>query len=128
MTAPCNPEKNNHMVVTMTYDQPTGTEPMSLTFDQIVMTCDIVCWNTGRPYTKNGQRISATLIDGVIYFSDIDRGIAGQIEPSADMLPYVERSGININGLMSAYDKCEYKELSYGSDIRSALDNHTLNQ
>ena len=38
-------------------------------------------FNTGRQYTTNGQRITATLhSDGVVTFFDHDRGVDGEFE------------------------------------------------
>lgn len=44
----------------------------------------ITVWNTGRPYTKYGQRIAACLHEGVIVFVDVDRGLHGIIEVRKD--------------------------------------------
>lgn len=39
-----------------------------------------VQWNTKRMYTEHGQRIRAEYRDGVVYFKDFDRMIAGEIK------------------------------------------------
>ena len=93
------------------------------------MTNNIVCWNTDRPYTNNGQRISATLIDGNIYFSDIDRSIAGEIVASPFTLHQIENEIDTAykSAVMPAYDTGEFKDLEWGSDIRKTLDLNTLN-
>lgn len=39
-------------------------------------------WNTGRVYTKHGQRIAAEVLDDLsVRFFDADRGIGGVIDP-----------------------------------------------
>src|SRR4051812_2320395 len=39
-------------------------------------TPEILAWNTGRPYTAQGQRIAAIAIGNGVFMSDQDRGIA----------------------------------------------------
>lgn len=46
---------------------------------------ETIHFNTGAPYTRNGQRITATLHDdGVVTFHDHDRMISGEYTPRAD--------------------------------------------
>jgi len=38
---------------------------------------EIITWNTGRQYTREGQRIGATIHEGIVQFSDYDRMVSG---------------------------------------------------
>ena len=70
----------------------------------------ILKFNTGREYTKNGQRIAAALQDnGDIVFVDIDRQIDGVIR--ADQLTFDDVLTFRCftqRGIMLAYDRNEY--------------------
>jgi len=59
-------------------------------------TVETIRFNTGRKYTANGQRITATLHDdGMVTFFDHDRGIDGEFELIGD---FTQRR------VMEAYD------------------------
>jgi len=45
---------------------------------------EIVAWNTGRQYTKEGQRIAATIYQGFVCFSDYDRMVSGAFPHTSD--------------------------------------------
>ena len=70
----------------------------------------IIKFNTGREYTKNGQRIAASLQDnGDIVFVDIDRQIDGVIRANGLTLDEVLAFGyFTQRGIMESYDKNEY--------------------
>jgi len=76
-----------------------------------------VCWNTGRPYTDEGQRIAAVVASGCVYFYDIDRGINGWYEapthPLSKWLPLED-------SVMTKYDAGEYTQ-GLPDAIREAL-------
>tara|TARA_R110000868_G_scaffold89184_6_gene248369 strand:- start:7423 stop:7701 length:279 start_codon:yes stop_codon:yes gene_type:complete len=70
----------------------------------------IIKFNTGREYTKNGQRIAASLQDsGDIVFVDVDRQIDGVIRANGLTLEDVLAFGyFTQRGIMESYDKNEY--------------------
>jgi hypothetical protein len=66
----------------------------------------IVTFNTGRNYSKYGQRIACKLIDGIIYFVDIDRGIDGQFVAETTT---IEGDPVRIQrATMAGYDAGSY--------------------
>jgi hypothetical protein len=70
----------------------------------------ILKFNTGREYTKNGQRIAATLQEnGDIVFVDVDRQIDGVISAGALTCEDVLAFGcFTQRGIMESYDRNEY--------------------
>lgn len=78
----------------------------------------VIAWNTGRGYSEHGQRIGAVLVDHLIYFADIDRGIFGVID--ADEVE-VELTPM---GVMRAYDNGMYNGCS--SDTPHIVDAKNL--
>jgi hypothetical protein len=68
-------------------------------------------FNTGRTYTENGQRITATLQDnGDIHFVDVDRHIKGLITAPGFTADEVAQFFFNQSSIMAAYDKNEYTD------------------
>lgn len=66
-------------------------------------------FNTGREYTENGQRITATLQEnGAIHFDDVDRCVKGLIEYPGFTREEVAQFFFNQPAIMAAYDKNEY--------------------
>lgn len=63
---------------------------------------DILAWNTGRTYTKHGQRMAACRTPFGIAFADKDRMISGLIQ--IDGMPLKEWD------VMVAYDHFRFKE------------------
>ena len=43
---------------------------------------EFTTWNTGCLYSEHGQRMAATVVDGEVYFLDLDRRIDGHFEVS----------------------------------------------
>jgi hypothetical protein len=80
-------------------------------------------FNTGREYTKNGQRIAAILQDnGDIVFNDIDRSICGIIRAGGFTLEDV----ITLNcftqrGIMESYDQNDYTDISGDWELKKSL-------
>lgn len=70
----------------------------------------ILKFNTGREYTKNGQRIAAALQDnGDIVFVDVDRQIDGVISAGALTLEDVLELGyFTQREIMASYDANQY--------------------
>jgi hypothetical protein len=70
----------------------------------------ILKFNTKREYTKNGQRIAASLLEnGDIVFVDVDRQIDGVISAGALTCDDVLALGcFTQRGIMESYDKNEY--------------------
>jgi hypothetical protein len=53
--------------------------------EQEATTMKTIRFNTGRLYTKAGQRVTATLRDdGVVTFMDHDRGVSGEFKLCGD--------------------------------------------
>lgn len=75
----------------------------------------IKTWNTGCLYSNAGQRIAATLIDGVVYFADADRGIDGEYRPL--VLPSFDLR----RSVMARYDANDYRAIIRNSEIANAL-------
>lgn len=76
---------------------------------------DIKTWNTGNPYSCEGQRIAATMIDGTVYFADADRGIDGEFRPL--ILPSFDLQRC----VMHRYDTNDYRAIIRNSEIANAL-------
>jgi len=70
----------------------------------------ILKFNTGREYSKNGQRIAATFLDnGDIVFVDIDRQIDGVISAGALTCADVLDLGyFTQRAIMQSYDANQY--------------------
>ena len=70
----------------------------------------ILKFNTGREYTKNGQRIAAALQDnGDIIFVDVDRQIDGVISAGALTCDDVLELGyFTQREIMASYDQNQY--------------------
>jgi len=70
----------------------------------------ILKFNTGREYTKNGQRIAAALQDnGDIIFVDVDRQIDGVISAGALTCDDVLALGcFTQREIMASYDQNQY--------------------
>jgi hypothetical protein len=70
----------------------------------------ILKFNTGREYTKNGQRIAASLQDnGDIVFVDVDRQIDGVISAGALTCDDVLELGyFTQREIMASYDANQY--------------------
>ena len=70
----------------------------------------ILKFNTGREYTKNGQRIAAALQDnGDIIFVDVDRQIDGVISAGALTCDDVLALGcFTQRAIMASYDQNQY--------------------
>ena len=60
---------------------------------------NILVWNTGRKYSKSGQRIAATIHDDKVYFVDQDRMISGVLR---ELVPLTQ------SAVMDAYDHNRY--------------------
>lgn len=67
---------------------------------------EVLAWNTGRQYTKEGQRIAAVRVAGGIVFVDVDRGIDGFIVD----VPFTEAR------ILEAYDNNRYTGQFYQFD------------
>lgn len=79
----------------------------------------ILTFNTGREYTKNGQRIAAARVDGGVVFVDIDRGIDGFIADAAGSA----RVALTQAVVMRRYDLNLYDCSSYRfPEVRRALE------
>jgi hypothetical protein len=80
-------------------------------------------FNTGRAYTKEGQRIAAALLDnGNIVFFDIDRGICGTIDAGGLSIGDIK----NLNcftqrGILEDYDANRYTDAPTNSDLAHQL-------
>jgi len=83
----------------------------------------IIKFNTGREYTKNGQRIAATLQDnGNIVFADIDRGIYGIIDAGGLTLDDIlSLNCFTQRVIMEDYDANRYSDISSNSAIAQQL-------
>lgn len=69
-------------------------------------------FNTGRQYTRHGQRIIAELCDDcTILFHDLDRMIAGEIEPRDPELvkAFWQSKDSAARAVMRAYDAGRYE-------------------
>jgi hypothetical protein len=62
---------------------------------------EVIRWDTGRTYTKHGQRIGACLTPYGVAFYDYDRMIGGLIPESEDTRP---------ESIMWAYDRFQFSE------------------
>ena len=86
-------------------------------------------FNTGREYSKNGQRIAASLQDnGDIVFNDIDRGICGIIRAGG----LTREDVITLNlftplAITNAYDKNDYTDISSDWELKKVLANIAAN-
>lgn len=60
-----------------------------------------IAWNTGAPYTVNGQRIAAASVDGGVWFTDVDRGVSG----------WMAGCDLTKEGVMGLYDLGRYKSV-----------------
>ena len=71
---------------------------------------EILKFNTGREYTKNGQRIAAALQNnGDIVFVDVDRQIDGVISAGALTCDEVLAFGcFTQRAIMASYDQNQY--------------------
>ena len=66
---------------------------------------EIIAWNTGRCYSKMGQRIAAGhTTEGDVYFADIDRGIFGKLKSTQS------RAALNPTAVMRQYDTGDYTD------------------
>jgi hypothetical protein len=83
----------------------------------------ILKFNTGREYTKNGQRIAATLQEnGDIVFVDVDRSICGIIRAGGFTYEDIKTLGcFTQRGIMESYDRNEYTDISGGWELRKTL-------
>jgi hypothetical protein len=63
----------------------------------------MIVFNTMRPYSRHGQRIAADFhTDDTIVFVDVDRGIAGVIDPLGF------NDDLTQHNVMHDYDHCTY--------------------
>lgn len=60
-----------------------------------------IAWNTGAPYTVNGQRIAAANVDGGVWFVDVDRGISG----------WMPACPLDKDAVMMLYHRNEYRSV-----------------
>lgn len=61
----------------------------------------IMYWNTGRGYTKEGQKIIAVENGNGVMFFDISRNVSG----------YITSCSLDGNKIMQKYDRNEYEEI-----------------
>ena len=74
---------------------------------------NILTFNTGRKYSKSGQRIAATIHDGKVYFVDHDRGIEGVLRHAVPLMS---------SAIMDAYDHNRY-DMAYLPEVFQPLRN-----
>ena len=80
----------------------------------------IVAWNTKRPYSVNGQRIAAGILEEDVYFADVDRSIFGKLEKK---LPegYAFDDELVTVFVMGEYDKGCYTDVLF-QDVKDLID------